>query len=82
MVKVYLLYSDGTEKKLLAMAKSPEEMESKSKWYSFGQWFSYDSEGKFIFGDTEKKVKFKFPENPEKKVIINNRAHDWSGRSL
>lgn len=67
--KTYLLYSDEDKTELLSMLFSRAEAKEDSLNYEEGQWFSYEqseSDKTIMYGDTEKKVTFKFGNTIEK----------------
>ena len=63
--KVYSLYNNKEQEKLLAMAYSEEQIHEESKFYSEGVWFEADYvDNKFIENEKIYKKKIEFPVEP------------------
>lgn len=88
--RIYCLYDDQEQSKLLAMAYNVKERKEVTKRYTQGQWFSYEFENKngtnVLDPDTEKKVKCTFPkvakkeeeEIEEENIITKSQIGRWT----
>lgn len=79
--KIYCLYINKEQERLLAMAYSEEQIIEESKYYSGGVWFEYDAHENSSIIDNERlyKKKISFPETPVErpKFLEKKEEYKW-----
>lgn len=77
--KVFCLYSNKEQEKLLAMAYSEEQISEESQYYSNGVWFEYDAIENSNLIENEKlyKKKVSFPNTPAERPRFTENKEDY-----
>lgn len=79
--KVFCLYTNKEQERLLAMAYSEEQINEESQYYSGGVWFEYDVIENTSIIDNERlyKKSIDFPETPNirPKYVEEKETYKW-----
>ncbi|NJO62637.1 MAG: hypothetical protein HC836_31735 [Richelia sp. RM2_1_2] len=71
--KFYLLYNNKNQEKLLSTAKTLEEIQEESQYFSAGAWFECDDNNN-VLSNEKYKSGIKFPKEPKirERLVLNN----------